>query len=209
MVTVGDVSVARRHSLSAAGGGHGSGCGLSLSSQDPDDVVESLLYVYAILGRRLDELAAQLACESMALLGGYLTLGDPIALVPHKHYRDGRRRAGGGDGRAGIGGRRCCRLFDPLDLVVKSLDSREGRPGRDAVDEDEAFAVSNPLISQGGILFLAGRIQHFQHAGLIIYDNLLTVGILNRRVVLSLQVSPLIASHGHANVYRAGVQARC
>jgi hypothetical protein len=67
--------------------------------------------------------------------------------------------------------------------VVELLDARERCSRRDAVDEDEAFAVSYPLVPQRCVLLLSGRVQDFEHARLLVDHDLLAVGVLDGRVV--------------------------
>ena len=118
-------------------------------------------------------------------------LSDSVAFVSDEHYRCGAGGAvhycWGGErggkiaasgGGAGAGG-----FFDALDLVVEFLDAGEGGAGGYAVDEDEAFAVSNPLVAEGGVFFLAGGVEDFEHAGLVVYDDLFSVGVFDCRVV--------------------------
>lgn len=75
------------------------------------------------------------------------------------------------------------RLLDALDELVEALDAVEGGAGGDAVDEDEAFAVADPLVAEGGVFFLAGCVEDFEHAGLVVDDDLLAVGVFDGGVV--------------------------
>ena len=61
---------------------------LSLRSQHAHDVVEGLFDVDAVLGRRLDELAAELAGQGVTFLRRDLAFRDAVALVADQHYRD-------------------------------------------------------------------------------------------------------------------------
>lgn len=120
-----------------------------LFSEVAHDVVEGLLNVNARLGGRFHEGAAELASQRLTLLRRDFSLGHAVALVPDEH--DGRvgdqvaavLRRHGGHGRRGAGGR----LLDALNLAVESLDAGEGGARGDAVDEDEAFSVADPLIA--------------------------------------------------------------
>lgn len=67
---------------------------------------------------------------------------------------------------------------------MKPLDAGEGGSRRDAVDQNKAFAVSNPLVPQCRVFFLAGGVEDFKHAGLAVDDNLLSVGIFDRWIIL-------------------------
>lgn len=155
-----------------------------MSSQDSDDVVKGLLNVDAVLGRGLDKLAAELPRKGVALLCGDLSVRHAVTLVSDEHDGDRGCRADGGDGRAGVRRRRGRRLLDPLNLVVEALDARERRARRHAVDENEALAVADPLVAQRCVLFLSGRVEHFEHAGLVVNHGLLAVGIFDGWVVL-------------------------
>lgn len=53
----------------------------------------------------------------------------------------------------------------------------------DRVDEDEALAVADPLVAQGGVFFLAGGVEDFEHAGLAVYDYLFAVGVFDCGIV--------------------------
>ena len=141
---------------------------LSLLSEHPDHIVKSLFDIDTVLGRGLDEFASQILGEGLTFLGGNGSFDGLVTLVPHQHYGHGQRGARGGvDGRgqvAGTGGRPGVGgLLDHLDLVVELLyPGKRGSRG-DAVDEDEALTVADPLIAQGRVFFLAGGIQHLQH----------------------------------------------
>jgi len=156
-----------------------------LSPQLPYYVKEGLLDVDAVLCRSLDEVAAQVLCQRLALLCGDLALGDAVALVADKH--DGRvaehgRR--GAHGRAGVGrraGHGC--LLDALDLAVEALDAGKGGARGDAVDEHEALAVAYPLVAQGDVLLLAGGVEDLEHARLAVDLDLLAVRVLDGGVV--------------------------
>lgn len=141
---------------------------LSLLSEHPDHIVKSLFDIDTVLGRGLDEFASQILGESLTFLGGYGSFDGLVTLVPHQHHGhgqrgargsiDGRGQVAGTGGRPGVGG-----LLDHLDLIVEFLyPGKRGSRG-DAVDEDEALTVADPLIAQGRVFFLAGGIQHLQH----------------------------------------------
>jgi len=70
-----------------------------------------------------------------------------------------------------------------LNLVVKSLDPGEGGPRGDAIDKDESLTISYPLIPQGSVLLLACGIQDFEHARLMVNDDLFPVRVFNSRIV--------------------------
>ncbi len=147
------------------------------------DVVEGFLDIDAVLCRRLDEITPQLPRQGLPLLRAHLALRDAISLVAHEHDWDAACWCGGGDGGAGVRGRVCGGLLDPLDLVVEALDAGEAAAGGDGVDEDEAFAVADPLVAERGVFFLAGCVEDFEHAGLAVYHHLFAVGVLDCWVV--------------------------
>lgn len=76
-----------------------------------------------------------------------------------------------------------------MDLVVKPLDARERRSGGDAVDQDETFAVPDPLVAQSGVFFLTGGVENLEHAGLPIYHDLFAIRVFNRGIVLGREMS--------------------
>lgn len=78
---------------------------------------------------------------------------------------------------------------------MEPLDAREGRARRDAVHEEEALAVPDPLVPERRVFFLPCRVQHLEHACLAVYHGLLPVRVLNGRVVL---ISGGIVSTLHA-----------
>lgn len=57
--------------------------------QHPHDIKEGLFDVDAVLGRGLDEFAAEFPRFGLALLGGNFALDDPVALVADEHDWDG------------------------------------------------------------------------------------------------------------------------
>ena len=66
---------------------------------------------------------------------------------------------------------------------MEPLDACEGGSGSDRIDEDEAFAIANPLVSQGRVFLLSGGVQNLEHAGLAIYDHLFAIGVFDCWIV--------------------------
>lgn len=146
-IAVAAAHVAVSCATAAAGGTLGTRSCLALATEDADDIVKCLFNIDAVLGRSFDEFTSKFAGEGVALLRGHLALGDAIALVADEHDGDGQLRGGGGYGRAGIGGRGGAGLLDSLNLMMEALDARKGGARGDAVDEDEALAITNPLVA--------------------------------------------------------------
>lgn len=73
-------------------------------------------------------------------------------------------------GRSRIGG-----LLDHLNLVVEFGDATERSARGNTVYEHEALPIPNPLVPQGSVLLLSGCVQHLEHTGLLVDDNLLSV----------------------------------
>ncbi len=85
--------------------------------------------------------------------------------------------------------------------MVKALDSRKRRARGDAVYEDKAFAIADPLVAQGSVFFLAGRVEDFEHARLAIYYDLLSVLVFNCRVVLYMRELWLVRDIWHVRFF--------
>jgi hypothetical protein len=163
---------------------------LLLLAQQPHHVVKGLLDVDAVLGRRLDKLAAQLFRQRRAFLRGHGALHGLVALVADQHDGRGPQRHGGARGErrvevagAARGRARVGRLLDALDLVVELVDAAEGRARRDAVHQHEALAVADPLVAQRGVFLLAGGVEHLEHARLLVDDDLFAVRVFDGGVV--------------------------
>ena len=183
-ITVATAHVAVSCATAAAGGALGFGCLLALAAEDADNVIESLFDIDAVLGRGLDKLAAELAGEGVTLLRRHLALGDAIALVADEHDRDRQLRVGSGYGGARIGRGGGAGFLDALNLVVEALDARKGGARGDAVNEDETLAVTDPLVAEGRIFFLASGVEDFEHTWLGVDDDLLSVLVLNCGIIL-------------------------
>lgn len=177
---------------------------MALTTQDSYHVVKGLFDIDAVLGRRLDKLASEFPGQSVAFLGGHLALRHSVALVTDEHDGDGQLRVGGGDGGAGIRRRRGARFLDTLYLVMEAFDARKGRARGNAVYEDKALAVTDPLVAQRRVFFLAGRVEDFEHARLAVYDDLLAVLVFNCWVVLDPQAKP-VSSCPIMQVFWAGI----
>lgn len=183
-ITVATAHVAVSCATAAAGGALGFGSLLALAAKDADNVIEGLFDIYAVLGRGLDKLAAELAGEGVALLRRHLALGDTIAFVADEHDRDRQLRVGGGYGGAGIGRGGGAGFLDALNLVVEALDARKRGARGDAVDENEPLAVTDPLVAEGRVFFLTSGVEDFEHARLGVDDDLLSVLVLNCGIIL-------------------------
>lgn len=125
---------------------------LSLLPEHTNDIVESLFDIDAVLGRRFDKITTQVLGQCLTLLSGYGALDGLVALVTHQHHRHRQRGTGGSTdggcqvtgtrGRTGVGG-----FLDHLDLIVEFLYPRKRGPRSDAVDENEAFTIPDPLVA--------------------------------------------------------------
>lgn len=67
---------------------------------------------------------------------------------------------------------------------MESGDAGKGGARGDAVDEDKAFPIADPLVPQRRVLFLASRVEHLEHAALAIDDDLFAIRVFNRRIIL-------------------------
>lgn len=160
----------------------------ALLPEQPDHIVECFLNVNAVLRGGLNKFATQLFGESRSFLCGHCALDDLVALVAHQHYRNWtgrprRRVQGRSQVAAARGGSGIRRLLDQLYLVVELVNTRKRGSGRDAVDENEALSIPDPLVPQCGIFFLARGVQHFQHARLLVDHDLLPVRVFNGGIV--------------------------
>ncbi len=199
-VTVAATHITVSCATAAAGGALGFGSLLALAAEDADNVIKCLFDIDAVLGRGLNKLAAELAGEGVALLRRHLAFGDAIALVADEHDGDGQLRSGGGYGGTGIRRGGSAGLLDTLDLVVEALDARKRGARGDAVNEYEALAVTNPLVTEGRVFFLASGVEDFEHAGLGVDDDLLSVLVLNCRIILGEEqrISEIGVINGHS-----------
>src|ERR1700744_4966301 len=111
-----------------------------------------------------------------------------IALVADQHNGDraGVSRLSSHLGRQRTGACRrirVSRLFNPLYLRIELLDPLKGVSGCNTVDEDETLSISYPLVAESGIFFLSSRIQHFEHASLLINHDLFAIGVFDGWVI--------------------------
>lgn len=68
-------------------------------------------------------------------------------------------------------------VLDPQDLLLEGCDLFKALAGRDGVNEQEPFACPHVLLSHGGVLFLAGGVEHIEQRDLVVNDTLLSVGV--------------------------------
>ena len=68
-------------------------------------------------------------------------------------------------------------VLHPQDLLLESRDFLEALPGRDGVDEQEAFTGAHVLLAHGRVLFLTGGIEDVEQGNLIVNDALLAVRV--------------------------------
>jgi len=142
-----------------------------LSAKDPHYIVKCLLDIDAVPCRSLDKLTAHFYRQCVAFLCRYLPLRKAIAVIANQH--DGNREAGGvRDG-----------FLDPLNLAVISFDSHEAGTASDRVDNDESFAVTDPLVSESCVLLLTSCIEDLEHAGIPINHSLLSIRVFDSWVV--------------------------
>lgn len=161
---------------------------LTLLSQHADHVIKGLLHINAVLCGSLDEFATKILGERLSLLSRNGALNGLVAFVTDQHdrhrKRGARRRVNRGSqitgsrGRSGVG-----RFLDHLDLIVKLLYAGERSSRGDAVNEDEPFAVTDPLVSQRSIFLLTCCVQYFQHARLLINHDLFTIRVFDGRII--------------------------
>lgn len=161
---------------------------LPLLAKHANDIVEGLFNIDAVLSGGLDEFAAQLLRQGLTLLRGDGALDGLVALVADKHDGDGqwgpgRALHGRGEVAGAGGGAGASGLLDHLDLVVEFGDARERGARCDTVDQYETLAISNPLVAQCGVFFLARRVQHLEHARLLVDDDLFAVGVFDGGIV--------------------------
>ena len=61
---------------------------LSLSSENPHNVVKRPLDIHAILRGSLNKLTSKIPSQRVAFLRRDFSFGDPVGFVAHKHYRN-------------------------------------------------------------------------------------------------------------------------
>jgi len=75
-------------------------------------------------------------------------------------------------------------ILDAENLLAEGVDFVEGAAGGDCVDEEEALASAHVLVAHGAVLLLASGIEDVEQRGLSIDGDLLSVAILDGRVIL-------------------------
>ena len=76
------------------------------------------------------------------------------------------------------------RVLDPLDLLPVGGDVLKRLCVVDGKHEEKALPRPHVLVPHGAVLFLAGRVEDVEQAGLPVDDHLLAVGVLDGGVVL-------------------------
>lgn len=90
---------------------------------------------------------------------------------------------------------------------MELLYGRKRVPRCDALDEDEAFTIADPLVTESCILLLTSGIEHFEHTGVMIYYDLLSILIFDGRIVLG-DKAIAINSLGSLETWLATTRAR-
>jgi len=132
-----------------------------------DEIIEEFLNIDRVLGRGLEERAVvELGCEVLAVLLGNDALVLEIALVANKDRGE------------------VLLVLYTDNLITDVLQIRESGLGDDAVDEDEALAVLHVEVTHSGELLSAGSIENLEEVLDAVDLNVLSVTVLNGRVVL-------------------------
>jgi len=82
-----------------------------------------------------------------------------IALVSHDNHRE------------------VILVLHPQNLLLERGDLDETRPAGDGVDQQEALAGAHVLLPHGGVLFLAGGIQHIEERDFVVDHALLAIRV--------------------------------
>lgn len=93
---------------------------------------------------------------------------------------------------------------------MEALYTGKGGSRGDAVYEDKALAVAYPLVAQGNVFLLAGRVENLEHARLAIDLNLLAIRVFNGGVVglykvVEAQLAARSATAGESRRTGAGI----
>jgi len=131
-----------------------------------NEIAECLVYVDALLCRRLDEFAAKVLCQITTLIHADLALILQVALVRYNDHREG------------------VLVLYAQNLLVISADLLERVPRSDRVHKEEAFACAHVLFPHGPIFLLAGCVEDIQKGHLIVDNALLPVRVFDGRVIL-------------------------
>jgi len=132
----------------------------------PHKLVKRLLDVNAALGRCLEEGTSKALGKILPLRHANLTLVLEIAFVACQYHWH------------------LVFILYTKDLLAERRDFVKGGSRGDGINAKKSLACAHVLISHSAILLLARSIQDVEKAGLVIDGNLLTVRILDGRVVL-------------------------
>jgi len=122
--------------------------------------VERLVDVMTQCSRGLEEGAAKLVGQILALLGGHTALRLQVHLVGDQYQGNVLGETDTGDQFAVLGG-----LLEAVAVGHRVAD-------------DETFAATHVLVPHGRELHLAGGVKDVEQGGLIVDDRLLLVGVL-------------------------------
>lgn len=132
--------------------------------QRPDEGVEQPIDVVRRPRAGLHELATEPTGELRAVLSGDFTLLDLVAFVPDEDV----------DGVLAL---------DAEHGLTEDFETVESGSGGYGVDEDEALAFANPLISEGSVLLLTSGIDDLDKARRVIDRGLFPISVLDGWIV--------------------------
>jgi len=131
-----------------------------------NEVEEGLINICAGLGRGLKEGTAEVLSSFLTLGSLDLTFRGKIALVTAEDHGD------------------VVGILYTKNLFAEGVDFIEGATRSDSINEKEALASAHVLITHGTVLLLTSGIEDIEKGGLTVDGDLLSVGILDSRIVL-------------------------
>lgn len=109
----------------------------ALSTDNLDNLIKGTFHIDTSFGWCLNKIACKSSCHHHAFFSSDFTFSNTIALVTNKHHGD------------------IFNILDSKDLFTESFNAFKCRASCNRINKQEAFTITNPLITQSRIfLFL-------------------------------------------------------